>query len=473
MLVAAMLPFATSVIPSHAATTTIFVNGTRPSTYEWPNAGYPDDSKKMLQGFFANSDNDVVIAYARSLGIMTAPNDPGYDKSVTEATDKTVVAIVTARMNDPTGHIDVVGESQGADGVSRALKILEGAGYDTSNITFYVAGNIDNNDGGLMTRLMPLINGLHIPLIGVTYGQSTQTQYSHVVQVTNEFDGATDLPVYPLNLLAVLNAFLGSFKYDRHTYDKTDITDPNNIVTTTPDGLLTNILIPDPVGQLAITRPLLDMGVPQSIVTALDPFLRALINTGYDRPDPSKPGTYPDHPVGFRLLPSPAEMVHDVVMVLNGLNETLHQLGALAWQAINAKLHPKATTPAPTSSVPATSSPDVVAAVSTSSDVSVAKTRTDAKSKDDARVHAPKPLKKLPKLPHAAKQNTDGQAPEETPADTTPADSKEHAPKDRKSGDGVKHALDAVHKATHAPKKHDAPSADASKPARPSRTHHK
>ena len=49
--------------------------------------------------------------------------------------------------------------------------------------------------------------------------------------------------------------------------------------------------------------PLLQLGVPKDIVVALDPFLRAVIETGYDRP--AGRATYPTEPVPFQLVPPP------------------------------------------------------------------------------------------------------------------------------------------------------------------------
>jgi hypothetical protein len=48
---------------------------------------------------------------------------------------------------------------------------------------------------------------------------------------------------------------------------------------------------------LPLTMPLLLLGLPPSLVSAMDPFLRSVIETGYNRPDPNVAGSYPSEPV--------------------------------------------------------------------------------------------------------------------------------------------------------------------------------
>lgn len=67
---------------------------------------------------------------------------------------------------------------------------------------------------------------------------------------------------------------------------------------------VTDVLVLTPVGQLPLTRPLLDAGVPPETAAALDPVLRAVIEAGYDRPAPGEP--YPSEPVRFEPLPTSA-----------------------------------------------------------------------------------------------------------------------------------------------------------------------
>ncbi len=101
-------------------------------------------------------------------------------------------------------------------------------------------------------------------------------------------------------------------------YKDVDPNDPTAIVTTSADGNVTDKLIPAPLGELPLTMPLLQLGVPPALVTALDPFLRSVIETGYNRPDPNVAGSYPSEPVPFQLVPPPQRWLPDVLSVAAG-----------------------------------------------------------------------------------------------------------------------------------------------------------
>lgn len=98
-------------------------------------------------------------------------------------------------------------------------------------------------------------------------------------------------------------------------------------MTTSADGLVTDKLIPAPVGQLPLTMPLLQLGVSPQTVTALDPFLRAIIETGYQRPDSTVPGSFPSEPVPFRLVPPPTRWVSDAEAVAQGAVQSARLFG--------------------------------------------------------------------------------------------------------------------------------------------------
>ena len=88
------------------------------------------------------------------------------------------------------------------------------------------------------------------------------------------------------------------------------------------------MLIKAPVGDLPLTMPLLQLGVPKSVVAALDPMLRAIIETGYDRP--VGPGTFPSQPVPFQLLPPPTSWAADAQSVAAGVVQTGQNLAGVA-----------------------------------------------------------------------------------------------------------------------------------------------
>ena len=267
----------------------------------------------------------VFVDYPRSLGLATGLADPTYDESEANAAAKIVRAVRQARADDPTGAIYVVGYSQGAGTVSSALTELEGdPSLSTDNIQFVLASSPRRNSGGILTRLPP---GVYVPLVGVTFGEGTTPERTKVLQISKMYDGISDSPDFVLNLAADANAALGFVFLHSGYYREVDPDDPTAIVTTSADGLVTDKLIPAPVGQLPLTMPLLQLGVSPQTVTALDPFVRAIIETGYERPDPAIVGSFPSEPVPFRLIPPPTRWISDAEAVAQGAVQSVQLFG--------------------------------------------------------------------------------------------------------------------------------------------------
>src|SRR6185312_14191071 len=111
--------------------------------------------------------------------------------------------------------------------------------------------------------------------------------------------------------------------------------DPNadgNIITTS--GNMTDILVPAAPGALPLFIPLVQAGVPQPILVALHPAVRAIIETGYNRT------TDPSQRVQFALLPPPSAWATDAQNVAAGFAQTAQELPG----AILARM-PSARTP--------------------------------------------------------------------------------------------------------------------------------
>ena len=358
------------LLPPGLLATTIFVDGTSAvlptsepyqpdrlrnaldNAYEQPGGTAFFDDGTVLQ----QEDENVFILYPRSLGIVTGPGDPTYDASEAEATRKILAAIEQAQAleaadtDDDNGDgvvdelddaIYVVGYSQGAGAAAQALGQLE----DPSNIEqFVLIANPRRNDGGLLARFP---DGTYLPLVGVSFGEGTTNPYPNditVIQVTKQYDGVADSPKYIANVVADANAALGFYYLHRDFYQNVDLDLDNDgdvdqddvdlaeqnpdqyAVTRSEDGV-TDVLVLNPVGQLPLTRPLLDAGVPPEVVAALDPFLRAVIETSYDRPAPGE--AYPSEPVHFQLLPPPSQAATDLQAIANGGAQTAELLATV------------------------------------------------------------------------------------------------------------------------------------------------
>ncbi|WP_161600484.1 PE-PPE domain-containing protein [Mycolicibacterium hodleri] len=325
--------------PLLAATTAVFVDGTKSLTghekgispYRMTDAllGTYDQTPTIVDT--DNSGPNKFVIYPRSVGPLTGFGDPTYDVSEGIATANTVQAIRDARKANPTDKIIVVGYSQGAGGVAEAIGQLEAdSAFDTSNIDFVLAANPRRNDGGILTRFPA---GVYVPIVGVTFGGGTSPQTSNVLQITKQYDGVADAPKYLFNVVADLNAALGYVYLHGGYYETVDPTDVPNIdpVTGQPDrivststnaagGTITDVLVKAPVGGLPLTMPLLQLGVPRAVIEAIDPFLRAVIETAYDRPD--GPGTYPTEPVPSQLAPPVTHWLPDARSVAVGAAQT-------------------------------------------------------------------------------------------------------------------------------------------------------
>jgi hypothetical protein len=319
------------VSPPNLLAASIFVDGTKPA-FGGSEEGEPFvRMADSFQGAYDMGDDNVFIEYPRSLGPITGVGDPTYDESEADAAAKIVAAVKNARADDENGTIYVVGYSQGSGAAVKALDQLESEGFDTDGIEFVLAANPRRNDGGILTRLP---KGVYLPVFGVTFGDGTTPESTKVLQVTKQYDGVADSPAYVFNVVSDVNAAMGFYYLHSGYYQDVDpdpdAQDPDAIVTTSADGNVTDVLIPAPVGQLPLTMPLLQLGVPPTLVAAMDPFLRSVIETGYNRPDPNVEGSYPFEPVPFQLVPPPQRWLPDTLSVAAGAMQSAQLLAGAA-----------------------------------------------------------------------------------------------------------------------------------------------
>lgn len=312
-----------------AASTSIFVDGTKSITGNEEGTPF----LRMADSFGGAYDqtrlgkggSNVYVEYPRSLGPLTGFGDPTYNASEGMATDGTVKAVRQAlRDYKPGDTIYVVGYSQGAGAVVKAIPELEKPEFDGVDIRYVLASNPRRNDGGILTRLPA---GVYLPFLGVSFGGGTTPQDpdAKVLQVTRQYDGVADAPNFLFNIVADVNAIMGFYYLHSGYYKDVDPEDPRAIVTHSADGRITDVLIPAKVGELPLTMPLLALGVPRSIVEALDPFLRAIIETGYVRP-----AVVPSQPVPFQLVPPPSRWLSDLESVVTGAAQTVQALTGTA-----------------------------------------------------------------------------------------------------------------------------------------------
>ena len=125
--------------------------------------------------------------------------------------------------------------------------------------------------------------------------EPTDTQFDTFV-ITRQYDGLADFPLYPLNLVADLNAVLGVVY--RHLYPF-DVSLPSGPSTSPPiQGTHgdTNYYFFE-TQDLPLFDPLRTLGVPEQYIDVVEPFFRVLVELGYDRSIP------PWEPTQARLIP--------------------------------------------------------------------------------------------------------------------------------------------------------------------------
>ena len=146
----------------------------------------------------------------------------------------------------------------------------------TGTVSFVFDSNPNRPNGGILERFV----GVHIPVLGVTFNGATVTNSPQPTPLTtvdfvHQYDPVADFPTNPLNLLAVVNVLFG-FAYE---HPEGEHGDPQ-LQGQYQDS--TYYLFP--ADTLPLLRPLTVIpALGPLLATVLDPPLRVLVETGYDR----------------------------------------------------------------------------------------------------------------------------------------------------------------------------------------------
>jgi hypothetical protein len=177
--------------------------------------------------------------------------------------------------------------------------------------------------------------GLYIPILDWTLNgpAPTDTQFD-TVEITRQYDFMADFPLYPLNGISLLNAFLGFFYVHTYPFDVSLAPDP-----TTPPPIHSKTGDTDyyffPTEDLPLFGPLHTLGVPEPLIDVVEPFFREIVELGYDRTIP------PWEPTPARLIPplNPAKVAADLVdAVGEGVNNALALTGSAPLLGIPAPI---------------------------------------------------------------------------------------------------------------------------------------
>ena len=183
-----------------------------------------------------------------------------------------------------------------------------------------LSGDINLPNGGLASRFP----GLYIPILDVSFNgpAPTDTQFD-TVDINRQYDGFADFPLYPLNVISLLNALLGTLYV--HSYDLEVSLARSDDIAAYPEQHGDTTYYFFETQDLPLFGPLRTLGVPESLIDVVEPFFRVLVDLGYDRSIP------PWEPTPARLIPrfDPAKVAADLVDAIGeGINNAAALFGS-------------------------------------------------------------------------------------------------------------------------------------------------
>lgn len=168
---------------------------------------------------------------------------------------------------------------------------------DGPDVTFVLIANGNRPNGGFLSRGPA---GVTIPWFlqfgGATFSgpTPTDTQYA-TVDIAAQYDGWSDFPENPLNLLADINALMGiTYLHLGGVYDNTSLTQ-SGVIDQGQYGDTHYYLISTDI--LPLLMPLESFGtLGHALADTLDPVLRVIIESAYDR------STSPGQPTSWNIF---------------------------------------------------------------------------------------------------------------------------------------------------------------------------
>lgn len=230
-----------------------------------------------------------------------------FDLTANQSVQVGAAALEEAMAENPSDHQVIYGYSQGA-GVANVVKKRLAAqfpGADAPDIDFVLGGDPNLPNGGLMSRFA----GFYIPILDFPFNGPavTDTQFE-TVEINRQYDGFVDFPLYPLNLVATLNAVLGIAYMHGWPFD-VSLPSPDPTESLAYQGHFgdTDYYFFESE-DLPLFGPLRSLGVPERFIDVIEPFFRVLVELGYDR------SIDPWTPTPARLIPrvDPAKVLNDL-----------------------------------------------------------------------------------------------------------------------------------------------------------------
>ncbi len=204
------------------------------------------------------------------------------------------------------------------------------------SVDFVFVGNEMNPNGGLLSRFP----GLDLPSLGIPFYGATPENAYPTTNYTLEYDGFADVPRYPINFLADLNAALGILYVHTKYTPKADCKNFCTTLQQVQDAIALPSTSPTekyyfmPTENLPLVQPL--RGIPfvgTPIADLIQPALKVLVDLGYA--DPAHGFASAVQPIAnvqvpFGLIPqvNPREVISMLVAgVKQGIHDFINDFG--------------------------------------------------------------------------------------------------------------------------------------------------
>ena len=244
-----------------------------------------------------------------------------FDLTLNQSVLQGVTDLEAAMAAHPNDHLVIYGYSQSALIANREKRKLAEqypAGTSAPDIDFVLGGDENLPNGGLFARFP----GLYIPILDWSFNgpAPTDTQFD-TVEIIRQYDFMGDFPLYPLNLIADLNALLGFLYVHLYPFDVSLAPDASKSPAFQGTHGDTSYYFFE-TQDLPLFAPLRTLGVPEKYIDVVEPFFRVLVDLGYDR------SIKPWEPTPARLIPTlnPATVATDLV---NAIGEGINNAAAL------------------------------------------------------------------------------------------------------------------------------------------------
>ena len=269
-----------------------------------------------------------------------------FDLTVDESLNAGVADLEQAMAQYGNDNLVIYGYQQGAAVANvekRKLAEQYPVGTPAPDIDFVLGGDPNLPNGGFASRF----EGVYIPILDLYYNgpAPTDTQFDTTV-IVRQYD-FEDFPMYPLNIVADVNAILGVIYINFYGFDVSLAPDPSTSpAIQSQHGDTTYYFFP--TDDLPLFGPLRSLGVPEPVIDVVEPVFRVIVELGYDRSIPLW------EPTPARLFPKldRREVATDLINAIGeGINNARALVGAPPKQRVS---RPVTTTTKPKDELPAT-----------------------------------------------------------------------------------------------------------------------